>query len=78
MISIDVADVPCLVSRSGIEVLVMHTNSCGRQCSGKQSPFSILGTDQVALEPARVLANDRKGSGSGSNDSAMIEVLTHH
>jgi len=66
MISNDVADEPRSVSGSGMEVLVMHTDSCGRRCSGKQSPFSILGTDQVALEPARVLANERKGSGSGS------------
>jgi len=70
MISNDVADVPRLVSSSGMEVLVMHTHSCGCQCSGKKSPVSILGTDQVALEPARVL-----GSGSGSSDSGMIKML---
>jgi len=29
----------------------------------------------VALEPARVVADDRKGSGSGSSASATIEVL---
>jgi len=29
----------------------------------------------VALEPAKVLADDRKGSGSGSSDSAMTAVL---
>jgi len=75
MVLNDVADVPQLVSCSGMEVLAMHTNSCGRRCSGKQSPYSILGTDQVALEPTRILADDRKGSGSGSSDSAMIEVL---
>jgi len=56
MISNNVADEPRLVSSSGMEVLAMHTNSCGWQCSGKQSPFSILGIDQVALEPTRVLA----------------------
>jgi len=75
MISNNVADVPRLVSSSGMEVLVMYTNSGGHLYSGKQSPFSILGTNQVAQEPARVLADDRKGSGSGSSDSAMIEVL---
>ena len=75
MISNDVADEPRSVSSSGMEVLAMHTNSCGRQCSGKRSPFSILGIDQVALEPARVLADDRKGSGRGSSASAMVEVL---
>jgi len=58
-----------------MKVLAMHTNSCGRWCPSKQSPFSILGIDQVALEPARVLADDRKGSGCGSSDAAMIEVL---
>jgi len=64
-----------LVSSGGMEVLVMHTIFCGQQCSGKQSPFSILGTDKVALEPARVLFDERKGSDSSSSASAMIEVL---
>ena len=75
MISNSVADEPLSVSSSGMEVLAMHINPCGRQCSGKQSPFSILGTDQVALEPARVLSDDWKGSGSSSSASAMIDVL---
>jgi len=69
------ADVPRLVSSSGMEVLVMHTLSCERQCSSKQSPFSMLGTDQVTFEPARVLADDRKNSCSSLGDSAMIAVL---
>jgi len=34
----------------------------------------MLGTNQVAQEPARVLAKDRKGSSSSSSDSATIEV----
>jgi len=35
----------------------------------------MLGTDHVALEPARALADNRKGIGSGSSDSAIIAVL---
>ena len=59
MISNDVADVLRSVSICGMEVLATHTNSCGRWCSGKQSPgFSMLVIDQVALEPARILANE--------------------
>ena len=53
MISNDVMNEPRSVSSNGMKVLAMHTNSCGRRCSGKLSPFSILGTDKVALEPAR-------------------------
>jgi len=76
MMSNDVADKSRWVTGSGMEVLAMHTNSCGRRCLCKQSPFVVLGTDQVALEPAKVRADDRKGSGSGSSASDMIKVLS--
>ena len=35
----------------------------------------MLDKDQLELEPAIVLANDSKGGGTGSSDSAMIAVL---
>ena len=35
----------------------------------------MLDKDQLELEPAIVLANDSKGGGTGSSDSAMKAVL---
>jgi len=35
----------------------------------------MLDTDQVAQEPARVVADNSKSGGTGSSDSAMIAVL---
>jgi len=76
MVSNNIADVPRFVPSSDMEVLAMHTNFCGQQCSVKQSPYSVLGTDHVALELVRVLADHRKVIGSSSSDSAaMTEVM---
>jgi len=66
MISNDVADV--------FRFQVVEWKGRRRKKGEREKRKRRLGTDQMAPEPAKVLANSRKGNGRGSSDSDMIAV----